>query len=139
MEKIVIDTNVILSALMTSGSCRKVLNLWSENKFQLYISPSIISEITSVGKRSTFRKYFTLTQLEILLDLIKNNAHLVSTIPDIPSKYLSSDPKDNIFIAVVLSEKIDAFVTGNHRHFTNIKNITRVSSPSEFLNNFNSR
>lgn len=137
MKHVLIDTNVFLSALITPGSSRKVLNFWAENKFQLYISSSIIEEISIVGKRRSFRKYFTLSQLKNLLILIKTNAQIVKSESTIPPEYNSTDPKDNIFIAVIVSKKIDYFITGNHRHFTSIKNRTTVCSPTEFLNVFN--
>lgn len=91
---VVLDTNIFISALIASGNCANILDLWSKKQFQLYISQSILNEIEAVGTRSVFRKYFTVEQLQILLRLIRSQSIIVSS-SIVPSQYKSCDEKDD--------------------------------------------
>lgn len=58
MQKIVIDTNVIVSALIQTGYPNKIINeLFIEQKFQLCISDELIAEYLEVLARPKFAKF----------------------------------------------------------------------------------
>jgi len=58
MQKIVIDTNVIVSALIGSSYPRQILyNLVLEKKVIVCTSPDVFKEYIEVLSREKFRKY----------------------------------------------------------------------------------
>lgn len=132
-SKIVLDTNVIISALITDGLCRSLLKQWSNGTFILCTSDKILTEIEEVSKRTTFRRYFSLIDLQKLLWHIKQKATFVKGTDKIPKKYLPDDVKDTIFVSCILASKADYFITGNVKHFKKHIPKTKVISPSEFL------
>ena len=131
----VLDTNIFISALIAPGNRRDILDLWSEKQFQFYISEAILEEIKNVGKRPVFRQYFTVEQLETLLDLIKQQSIFVPSSEILP-EYQSRDDKDDIFVSCLLESRAAYFVTGNAKHFSQIKSLTHVVNPNEFINSF---
>jgi len=45
MLKVVIDTNVFISAILFGGNPRKIINGWLKRKFILCLSPELKAEI----------------------------------------------------------------------------------------------
>jgi putative PIN family toxin of toxin-antitoxin system len=132
---VVLDTNVFLSALITPGNCRKILELWSTGTFKIVISREILQEIDAVGKHSTFRKYFSLQQLEELLKFIKENCIFVESKKRQEYKKFTSDLKDVIFVGVAMTVKVECLVTGNVKHFKQFGK-TKIVTSAEFLKLF---
>lgn len=130
---IVIDTNVVLSALISQGTCLKILDLWTEEKVMLCCTKETIHEIKTVGMRESFRSHFSVSQLISLITLITNNSRVVKPSQPVPVQYTSPDPKDNIFISCIVASKPDYFITGNMKHFMHINDLTNVISPRNFL------
>jgi uncharacterized protein len=83
MQKIVIDTNIIVSALIQRGYSNLIINeLFIENKFQLCISTELITEYYEVLARPKFLKFQDfLMRVEGLLATIESKA--IKFTPDI--------------------------------------------------------
>lgn len=132
---VVLDTNVFLSALITLGNCRKILELWSKGIFKIVVSHEILQEIDAVGRRPAFRKYFSLQQLEELLRFIKENCVFVEPKKRQEYRKFTSDLKDVIFVAAAKIAKAEYLVTGNAKHFQPFGK-TKITTPAEFLKLF---
>jgi predicted nucleic acid-binding protein len=50
--RIVIDTNVIISAIFFNGTPRRILEKWAEEKFELICSQEIIEEYIAERQRT---------------------------------------------------------------------------------------
>lgn len=48
MEKIVLDTNVYVSAILRGEVCEEVLHSGREGEYEIYVSPPILEELTNV-------------------------------------------------------------------------------------------
>lgn len=69
--KIVIDTNVFVSALRSErGASYKLLFETSREKFEQNISTTLIFEYESVTKRESFKLNSTKEQIDAILDMI---------------------------------------------------------------------
>jgi len=51
MIKIVLDTNILISAILFGGNPQKILSLIIDNKIQAFISPFIIFELKEVLRK----------------------------------------------------------------------------------------
>ncbi len=130
---VILDTNILISALISSGSSSKIIDMLINDEFLHITSQNILKEVESVGRRDKFRHYFSLQTFKKFLLIINQTSTIVIPAPTIPLQYQSIDTSDNIFIATILESNPDFFITGNIKHFTHIKTLTHVISPAEFI------
>ena len=115
---VVIDTNVLVSALITrneNAPTVKILKYLSQNKIIPVYSSEIVKEYYEVLRGEKFK-----LSEEIVSALIKdiiNNGLEVRNIVEVKEEM--PDPKDVIFYAVTLTtrDKDTFLVTGNGKHF----------------------
>ena len=115
---VVVDTNVLVSALITRNETSptvKILKLISENKIIAVYSADIVKEYREVLRRSKFKLSEEII-VKLLNDIVSHGFE-VKDFVEVNEKI--PDPKDVVFYAVTLSaEDKDAFlVTGNGKHF----------------------
>lgn len=111
----VIDTNVIVSAILTHNpytATAKVLDYMAEGKIRPIYNEDIMIEYKDVLHRAKF--HFTESQIEPVMELIKK--HGIHT-DRIPYDGTMPDEKDHPFYEVSLSYDDSFLVTGNIKHF----------------------
>jgi len=116
MQKIVIDTNVIVSALIGASYPRQILyNLVFEKKVIVCISGDVFKEYIEVLSREKFRKYPEfVTKAEIVLNKLYELS--IKYIPSIKLAVIADEP-DNRILELAITAKADYIVTGNTRDF----------------------
>lgn len=130
MKRIVLDTNVLVSALITPfGQSGRVLDMVLAHEIQVIYDDRILAEYGEVLARERFG--FSGDDVADLLAFLKAEGERVVAPPldaDLP------DPDDAMFAEVALAGRADAIVTGNRGHFPprSCQGIP-VLSPSEFL------
>jgi len=111
--KIVLDTNVLVSALLTPyGPAARVLDAVLVGRLILVFDDRILGEYEEVLGRSRFG--FGSQDVQTLLDFFRAEGLKVVAAPlevELP------DPDDLMFVEVALAGGADAFVTGNKKHF----------------------
>ena len=128
---VVIDTNVLVSALITrneNSPTVQILRFLANGNIVPVYSEDIVKEYNEVLRRAKFKLSESLI-INLLKDIMDNGlkitelAEVTETMPD---------PKDIVFYAVTLSaQDKDAFlVTGNGKHFPEK---TFVVTPSELV------
>jgi uncharacterized protein len=128
--RLVIDTNVVVSAAVKPEGLQRTVVLLAMNKPALwYVSEPILSEYRMVLARPELKIRKSLRQQ--LLQLIKNKARMVKPLPLVQVTF---DPSDNMFIECADAARADYLVTGNQRHFPKFWKKTKIISSSEFLN-----
>ncbi|MDR2965178.1 MAG: putative toxin-antitoxin system toxin component, PIN family [Treponema sp.] len=127
--KIVIDTNVIVSALLNSSSTPGEIFLKVFNK-KLFISYDnrILVEYIDVLNRDKFKINKDL--VKIIIEFIKKEWVFILAES---VKIDFSDKSDKKFYEVYKSTGTQYFITGNIKHFPKEKEIV---TPKEFLNKF---
>ncbi|MCD8293878.1 MAG: putative toxin-antitoxin system toxin component, PIN family [Clostridia bacterium] len=126
----VIDTNVIVSAVLKMGSDSisnpvlsfealtapaKIINLVQRNKIVPIVSTEIIAEYRDVLSRSKFK--FPATVVTQFINIILEHAAFVSPVRQ---DVKLPDPKDAIFYEITMSARTDSdayLVTGNLKDF----------------------
>lgn len=114
---VIIDTNVIVSALLTNNvesATYKVLKLFFDQKIMLYYSESIIDEYTEVLRREKFG--FDIELIRNIKNAIEKYG--IKITPE-NKDIVMIDIKDKPFYELVMDEQIDdaKLVTGNIIHF----------------------
>ncbi|MHC1743988.1 MAG: putative toxin-antitoxin system toxin component, PIN family [Syntrophobacteraceae bacterium] len=132
MIKVVIDTNVLVSALLKPDSIPElILSLILENRLVLCLTDPIVAEYEEVFARAKFKK-LNRQKVENLIGRLKEQALWVE--PKIVFNVTKLDPEDNKFLECALAGQADFLVTGNTKHFPprGFKK-TLIVSPAEFL------
>jgi uncharacterized protein len=132
MQKIVIDTNVIVSSLIQRGFPNLIISeLFIEEKFQLCISDELLAEYYEVLARPKFSKsHDFFNRAETLLVDIETKAKKYS--PKITLSIISDDD-DNMILELADECEADFIITGNSNDFTfpNYKH-TKIITPKEY-------
>ena len=128
--KIVLDTNVLVSGLLTPfGSAGEIIRMVFSGELLLYIDARILSEYQDVLHRPKFN--FNKDHIGILLDFIKQYGQFISSSP-LPNRL--PDPDDEPFLEVAITGRVRSLVTGNTAHYPSpLREGIDIFSPSEFI------
>jgi putative PIN family toxin of toxin-antitoxin system len=132
MQKIILDTNVVVSALIQKNYPFLILQeLYIDRKIELCISEVLMAEYYEVLSRPKFQKFPDFkAKADIVLADIANNATFFE-----PKKKVRKlkDPDDDMLLELALECEADFLVTGNTKDFTITKfRTTRIVGPSEY-------
>ena len=110
--RLVLDTNVVASALLWDGAPRQLLRLGSGEGILLFTSAPLLEELTDILSRPKFKKKIAASLLsgDQLVDLY---AELVSLVRPTPVPRLAPDPDDDVVIGTALAAKANFLVTGD--------------------------
>ena len=138
MQKIVIDTNVIVSSIIQRGFPYKIVNeLFIEDKIQLCVSDELMAEYYEVLSRPKFAKFldFFIRAEALLVDIEGKATKFVPTI----KLDLISDADDNMILELADKCLADFVITGNTTDFTfPTYKQTRIVTPKEYWENYQS-
>ena len=124
--KVVVDTNVIVSALIsTSGTPAKILSMILNGTIKILYDNRIIFEYFDVLSRDEFG-----FSKEIINDLINYFKHDGEFVNSEFSKRKFFDETDKKFYEVYKSGEADYLITGNVKHFPKEDSII---TPKDFI------
>jgi uncharacterized protein len=129
MSRVVLDTNVIVSAMLVpSGTQAAVLLLALRGEVALYVSAPVLAEYAEVLRRPRFK--LQPRQIDTMMASIRRVAHLIE-----PSATLSisTHEPDNRFLECAEAAEADYLVTGNARHFPETHGRTKIVTGRRFL------
>ncbi len=131
--KILIDTNVLISALLKDGQPENAI-LWvlEQAEWEWFASPSIMQEYQEVLRRKKFR--FPAPLVQHWSKLLNDSVNII--VPDIQIDF-PRDRKDAKFLECAKASCADVFITGD-KDFSEAQKLidTRIFNPSGFLQLF---
>ena len=131
MRRAVLDTNVVLSALLhPDGVCARLLHLVVAGAVEACIDHRILTEYTDVMARPKFKRHIPPERVAIVLEHFHQSGTAVIAQP---LAVALPDADDLCFLEVAASGQAD-LVTGNRRHFPkHLTGSVPVFSPPEYL------
>jgi putative PIN family toxin of toxin-antitoxin system len=131
MLKLVVDTNVVISALLKSESNPAlIMSLTLRGDCRLCVTEKIFSEYEEVLGRGKFKKLDQASVREFLSTL---RSRALWVVPKVTID-VAKNPDDNAFLECALESKADFLITGNVHHFPEEKfHRTSIVIPAEFL------
>lgn len=129
MVKVVIDTNVLVSAVLSpAGAPAKVVDMVGDGSLQLIVSPAIMAEYEEVLARKKFG--LSASTVEAIVQNLRRLA-----IEVVASERLRAcgDPADDKFLECAVAAGAAYVVTGNSRHFPKLFAGVRPLPPATFL------
>lgn len=132
MQKIVIDTNVVVSSLIQRNYPYLIISdFFLEDKFQLCVSDELLTEYYEVLARPKFSKFqdFFIKAESLLADIEAKSIKFIPTI----KLDLISDKDDNMILELADECNADFIITGNTTDFTfpSYKE-TKIVTPKEY-------
>jgi putative PIN family toxin of toxin-antitoxin system len=107
--RVVLDTNVLVSAIFFAGTPARILAGWSDGRFDLLASIDILSEYRRVIVRLSQR--FPSVEAQPILDLVLRECRLVEPVP-VPAT-ACDDPDDLKFLACAVAGRASCIVSGD--------------------------
>lgn len=131
MQRAVVDTNVLLSALLGGRGTSPILHAVIARRFRLVASPTLLDELAGVLSRPEWLRLLEPTRCREVLTVVRDAAVFVT-----PRRRVTAcrDPEDNAVLECALAGHADCVVTGDRdllvlHPFRGI----RILRPAEFL------
>ncbi len=130
--RVILDTNVLLSALLSPlGAPAKLLDAWERKAFTLVASQPLIAELREVAARPFFRARLHASTAELLAAGVRDFSFYCR---DLSASIIAPDPKDSYLLAMAEASRAEFLVTGDkgllalRRHSS-----TRIVTPAAML------
>ena len=108
--RFVLDTNVVVSAVLIKQSISRRAFDKAEQNGQLLLSILAIDELNEVLRRKKFNKYLTERERLRFLNVLIHKAKLIQIIETIS---VCRDPKDDKFLELAVNGQADAILSGD--------------------------
>lgn len=132
--KVVVDTNVMVSALLWRGKPHGLIKLVEEKQIILYATIETLTELEGVLQREKFKERIEslATSVDQLMFLVKTLVEIIE-VEEVVS-YVEVDADDNIFLSCALNSEAKYVISGD-AHLLNLKHFEKILivSVSEFL------
>ncbi len=125
MLRIVLDTNVMISAIIRNGKPRKLFKLGINGKYRILMSREILDEFSEVLQRPKFKT--TVDEVTNIVSALVKSSENVTIKSNL--KVIAGDPDDDIMINTAYDGKVDYIVSGDPdiKSLRNFKGIKIVS------------
>jgi putative PIN family toxin of toxin-antitoxin system len=133
MHRIIIDTNVLLSAVRSKfGASFRLLNLIPDPRFEINLSVPLVLEYEEILKRPDLNVPLASDRIDDIIDFLCSVGGLRKI------RYLwrptLTDPDDDFLLELAVECNCDYIVTYNTRDFLNTSSFgIRAITPIEFL------
>ncbi|MGD9347291.1 MAG: putative toxin-antitoxin system toxin component, PIN family [Candidatus Aminicenantes bacterium] len=137
VPKIVIDTNVFISAILFRSPTSRLVSLWQKNAISVLISSAVLKEYT----RALAYPKFKLANTEIGGVVERELLPYVHPVKVKRSlNIVTEDPSDNKFLELAVTGKADYILSGD-KHLLDLKNFRaiKIMTPAEFFGFFKNR
>jgi putative PIN family toxin of toxin-antitoxin system len=110
--RLLLDTNVVASAMLWGGVPRLLLQAAHEKRVTLFPSTLLLAELTYILGRRKFKKKITASMLSVD-QLVDRYAALCTLVRPTPLSGIAPDPDDDVVIGTALAVQVDCIVTGD--------------------------
>ena len=131
--RVVLDTGILIAALITAGtSPDRIYQAWRKKRFLLISSRWQLDEFRRASRYEKLKRFIKPTEAGNLISGLKREALILEKLPEVD---LSKDPADNPVLAMALAGNADYLVSGDRRGLLVLKKIgsTRIVTAQEFL------
>ena len=110
--RLVLDTNVVASAVLWGGTPRVLLQAGRELRVELFTSMPLLAELTDILGRRKFDKKIAASLLTID-QLVDRYAELATVVRATPTPRIAPDPDDDMVLGTALAAMAEFIVTGD--------------------------
>lgn len=110
--RLVLDTNVVASAMLWGGNPKLLLQARREKRVELFTSVAMLAELTDILARPKFERKIAASLLTVD-QLVDGYADLAQVVRPTPTPRIVADPDDDVVIGTALAAKAELLVTGD--------------------------
>jgi putative PIN family toxin of toxin-antitoxin system len=136
VRRVVLDSNVLISArLSPRGAPGRLLEAWLAKRFELIVSPALLTELQGVLERPKFRRWLTVKEARAFVKKLRVSATLIADPTQ--QHHDLRDPDDAYLLTLARRAEVDYLVSGDG-DLTSLSNPEPpVITPSDFLASLN--
>jgi putative PIN family toxin of toxin-antitoxin system len=128
--KVVLDTNVYISALLFGGVPEEIIELVRDGEIRLFVSAGILLELARVlEEKFKFPK-------RVILNVIAEIKRISSVVyPNEKIDAVKNDPMDNQILECAVAAQADILITGDKKHLRPLNRFRGIDIrlPGEFI------
>ena len=131
MVRVVLDTNILLSALITRGTPPDQLyEAWRHGRFDLASAEQQLEELNRVSRRPFFLARLKPSEIGRMINDIRRLAVMCDPLPS-----MTISPDDDFLLAVAQVAGADYLVTGDKNDLLTLKShgCTRITTARELV------
>lgn len=126
MYRIVLDTNILISALISKKATPHILYQawWQYKLYSLITSTYQIKEFERVVQYPKLQRFLRKDEVHTMISGLYYFAIIVEEIPHVN---YSSDPDDNLILGTAIAGEANILVTGDKKDLLNLKKINNIA------------
>jgi putative PIN family toxin of toxin-antitoxin system len=131
--RVVLDTNILISALLNQASlAAQLITLWRQGRFDVLTAGEQLDELARVTRYPKIRVRIPPPLAGRLVNQLRELTVMVEKLPSIDR---ARDPYDNYLLAIAAAGGADYLITGDKRDLLSLKRHERTSivSVRQFL------
>jgi len=131
--RVVLDTNVLVSALGFKGRIRKIWDMVEQDEFDGFVSPFILAEL----ERNLIEQAdLSTSAASAVIDVVKSFTHVVN--PQTTISVIPNNNPDNRILECAVEARADLIVTGNMKDIRPLGSFQGIEilTPREFLDKY---
>lgn len=131
--RLVVDTNVLVSALLVEASLpAQLVVLWRQGRFDLLTSAAQVDELRRVTRYPKIPERLAPALAGRLINELRDIALVLKNLPTVT---ICQDPYDNYLLAMAVAGSADFLVTGDKRDLLGfgLHGGTKIVTVREFL------
>lgn len=128
--KVVLDTNIFISAFGWPGNPRAIVRLALAQQIKLVLSMSILEEFKEAAREPELE--FSEEEISDFIDAVLEVAELIAPLQKLD--VIKADPSDNRILECALQARADFVVSGDH-HLLDLKEFRgiKILTAKQFL------
>lgn len=132
MTRVVIDTNLYISALINENSRRRLNLVLNSPQFEIITDNALFRELSLVIFRPKFSRFVSASQIKNFLELLHERSLHFETTSVVQH---SPDPKDDFLLALCQDSGSEYLITGNKRDLLDLRSFgkTEILSLTQFI------
>ena len=126
--KVVLDTNVVVSAILWGGTPRKLFDLADAGQITLFTSVNLLRELTGILSRDKFAEKIAASGQSID-QIVDGYAAYAQIVRPVTTPRIAPDPDDDVVLGTAFAANAEMIITGD-RPFLSVgrwKNIDIVA------------
>lgn len=133
--RVVLDTNVVVSALVWGGMPFKLLQAATDGDIDLYTSPVLMTELREVLAREHLTSRLVRQHASVESAIALYGELAIKASPLAIPRVVIDDPDDDHVLAVAVAANAQLIVSGDKKHLLSIKSYQDISilSPADAL------
>ena len=117
MKLVVLDTNVVVSAILWGGTPRTLFDLADAQQVTLFTSVELLRELTGILSRDKFAEKIAASGQSID-QIVDGYAAYAEIVRPAATPRVAPDPDDDVVLGTALAAKAEMIVTGDRPFLT---------------------